>query len=207
MKETNVEETPWNDIKFESFNEKELASLTTFHDQVTKILNSKIVQNGQLKCHHEISCNLIEGVWKETTDCPDDEDVAHVLMIARTFMQTSNQTRVDLEHILSILKNKSANDKTHAHFASMEKNYKFYWENSLIRVKNGAKEYTSKHLFDYILNADKFHTDGNKKKLIDDLRLMETTKKAMFFEAFISICEWAKLIDCAIIAKEILPKK
>jgi hypothetical protein len=121
-------------------------------------------------------------------------------------MQKTNQTRVDLEHILSILKNKSANDKTHAHFASIEENYKYHMENSLIRVKNGAKEYTSKNLFDYIIYAGIFHTDGNKKELIDNLRLPETTKKAMFFEALISICEWARLIDL-VITNKILSEK
>lgn len=195
MEEENAGEIPFKDIKFDSFTDKELASLTTFHDQILKILNSRLVQNGSLKCHHEISYKREDGFLKQTISCPDDEEIAYVLMLSRPFIQKNNQTRIDIEHIISILKSKSADDKTSAHFDSMEKNYRSFWKNSTILVKNGAKEYTSKDVFDNILYADKFHTDGDKKKLIKGLELTEPTKKAMFYEALISICNWAQLID------------
>ena len=206
MEEESAGEIPFKDIKFDSFTDKELASLTTFHDRITKILNSRLVQSGSLKCHHEFSYKREDGFSKQTTSCPDEEEIAYVLMLARPFVQKNNQTRIDIEHIISILKSKSADDKTSAYFDSTEKNYKFFWKkNSTITANYGAKEYTSKDVFDHILYGDKFHTDGDKKKIVNDLGLMKPTKDAMFYEVLIGICNWAQLID-SVIAEVIIKK-
>lgn len=203
MGEINAKGTSIDDIKFEAFTEKELASLRTFHDQVIKILTSRLVKTGSLKSHYQGSCK--DGILKETIICPDDEEVAHILMIMRTFLQRNNQTQIHIERILSILKNKSANSETHAHFDAIEKNYESYLKNPAITVIKNGEEFTSKKLFDYMICADKFHTDGDKKEFIDKLGLMETTKKAIFYDVIIGVCNWAILID-HVIADAILKK-
>jgi hypothetical protein len=194
MEETNVDEISFDDIEFEAFSEKELASLNTFHDQVTKILNSRLVKNELLKFH--LQGNNKDNVFEVTGSCPDDEEAAHVLMIVRTFLQKSNQTRIDMGYILSILKNRSANSKTRASFDSLDK-YESYWKVTGNEV-NG-KKITSMELFNCMIYADKFHTDGTKREFIDKLGLLEPTKNAMFYNVVIQVIKFAKLIDSVIV--------
>lgn len=199
------------DMKFETFTLKEMASLSTFHDQVTKIMKSRLIQSGSLKTHQEFSFSKNDCVLKVATRCPDEENVAYVLMLARPFIQKNNNTQIDLEYIISMLKNKSGNTETRVYFESIEKEYGSHWDNPQITVmakdKEGRpKEYTSKELFDNMLYADKFHTDGDKKELIDGSMFLGPIKDAIFCDVLIDICNWAQLID-HIIADGILTKK
>ena len=183
-----------DDMEFEEFTQDELDSLNTFHDQATKILNSKLVKSGLLECHYHGSVKD-DGTIIETVKCPGEEEAAFVLMALRTFLQMNNKTKIFIKHILSILKTKSANDKTKAFFESMETNYGSSMEDTDTTVIKNGKQFTGMELFNFMNYADKFHTDGDKKNFINSLGLTENAKNAIYYQELIKVCNWVVLIN------------
>jgi len=115
------------DLKFSTFTGFELDSLKLFHEQVEKIINSRIIKNEALKGSVHIEMNG-DGL-KAEANLPDEDDLRSLLLLISPLVRT--RERIRFEKILSILEYHSANNETKSFFDLLQKRYHASLESGL----------------------------------------------------------------------------
>lgn len=153
------------ELKFQEFTERELESLRLFHEQIEKINNSRIITNDSLKGSFHIEIN--ENGHKSVAELPNDDDLRSLLLLISPLVRT--RERIFYKEIISILKNRSANNESQSYFDLLDKRYHASLKSGLRYGANG-KEYGGEDIFRLLLNGCYFHCDDDKRDKLKDLK-------------------------------------
>ena len=209
----------WEDIKFNSFDEGELALVKWFHEQIIQIYESSFIKNGSFKSDFAITFSRASEKIEMKFDSVEEANIRSILLLVRPLARANDETSIRIEKILSILKYKSANDETRMYIQTITRNFhnrKSSDTNPTIMVrglKEGSiKDYTEEDIIELWVNGYYFHKDSSKRKELDDLEHfmsevnMKPVLKSILLHEIMDICEWAKLVD-EILVNTILSKK
>ena len=189
------------DLKFSTFTGFELDSLRLFHEQVEKIINSRIIKNEALKGSVHIEMNG-DGL-KAEANFPDEDDLRSLLLLISPLVRTHE--RIRFEKILSILEYHSANNDTKSFLELLQKRYHASLESGLRYGANG-KEYGDLDIFRLLLNGCHFHIDGDKRDELENLKPLPYAAEGALLGTLCVHVSWLKFVN-RIIADRILALK
>ena len=140
---------------------------------------------------------------------PEEENIRSILLLIRPIKLQNDKTNIRIERILSILRNRSANDRTRLYLETLIRNYKDRNNEPAIKLRGSYGEYNEMDVFDLWVNGYYFHKDDAKRKALDDLMewpAVVPIVKDILLKIIIDSCNWAGLID-DILVNIILPEK
>jgi hypothetical protein len=203
----------WNDIKFNAFTEDEMIKLKLFHEKFTQIVDTSFIKDGTFASSFSLTIDRVKRENNAIFHGPQEEEIRSIILLVRQIKLQNDEPVILIERILSILKNRSANDKTLLYLKALNRNYKDRSGEPSFVLRGPApgciyKDHNELDIFKLWVDGYYFHNDLSKRQVLDDLMqswpLMESVMKHILMEIIMDSCNWASIID-SILINAILP--
>jgi len=188
---------PTDSFKFEIFDDDELKTLRSFHEQIKEILDSRIVRSGAFRSN--IQFDNLNGII--TTDFPDKDELRSLVTLVRFCLIQSNS--IYYEKIFGILKRHSIGE-TKSYLKDMAEIFYRSINSDGLMVHINGREYNDKQIFDMWLNGYYFHDDREKNDELRSFENFDFMAKNSLMVMLIAYCKWFTFIDMVIV-DHILP--
>jgi hypothetical protein len=197
-----MSEISWKDLIFNCLNEEEMNLLRLFHEQFIQIAESSFIKDGDFNSYISIQIDKINDEINITHDTPEEADIRSILLLVRPIKLQNDNTNIRIEKILSILKRRSANDKTQLYIQTLMRNYKDRSGEPAFRLRGRFGEYNEMDIFDLWVNGYYFHKDSSKRDELNDLMewpAMKQVVKNVLIRIIQDTCNWAEQIDSILV--------